>query len=150
MDGWYRTREQSGTRNLQLKCYWVSSRSLWKVKRGKMRQRTRIVLVGKSSNTWDAPSEAFPLLPVVLTESRANTCSICQEPVLVLLISEQHVPLQEGIRFPFMFTCCNSIWRNVQTWAVSLGQCREDAEKGNRRDYSMLEVVWDLLRSCGR
>lgn len=96
-------------KNLQLKRYWVSSGSLWKVKRVKTRQRTRIVLVGKSSSTWDAPSEAFLLLPVVLTVSWVNNVQCRPGTCSCSAISEQHVPLQEGIRFPFMFTCCNSI-----------------------------------------
>lgn len=55
--------------------------------------------------------------------------SIHQEPV-VLLNSEQCVPLQEWIHFLFLFTYCNSIWANVQAWAVSLGKGRKDTEEG--------------------
>lgn len=152
MDGWYRTREQSGVRNCQLKCCWVSSGSLWEVKGGKTRHKTGILLVGQSSNTWDAPSEASLLFPVALTVSWVKLSSVCQEPVL--LISEQHcVPVSLCRRGCLSHWCLLAVIPYGEM--CSHGQCPWGSaegrqEKGNEKHCSMLKGVWDVLRNCGR
>lgn len=89
------------------------------------------MLAGKSNNTSETHNEALLCVNSDTCCVLSEQCfSICQEPVLALLILEQHVPLQEWINFPFMFTCHNLVSGNVQTQALSLGKCRKDVGEG--------------------
>lgn len=59
--------------------------------------------------------------------------------------SEQRVSLQERIHFPFIFTCCNSIRGNVQTWAMAFGQMQKGFKRGEM--WGTIWYAWDCIGS---